>query len=210
MGIITKISCQKRNKNRINICIDDEFKGVLFDEIVIKNSLKVGQSLSMQDFFDLELLSQKHFAKQDLFKMLEKTFKTEYEYRKKLYDKGYNKISIDYAIEIGKKYKYINDEQYVKSYIATYENSKSKKAIRYNLKAKGIKFEIDNEEFSENSDLKVVEELVQKFLRTKQVEDNTLNFKDMQKLKRQLFSKGFDYDAINNATSHIEVIYDKN
>ena len=46
---ITKIEVQKRNKNRVNLYLNDEFFCGLSLETVVRNHLKEGQNISEQD-----------------------------------------------------------------------------------------------------------------------------------------------------------------
>ena len=59
---ITKIEVQKRNKNRVNLYLNDEFFCGLSLETVVRNHLKEGQNISEQDVEYLKNETEKQVA----------------------------------------------------------------------------------------------------------------------------------------------------
>ena len=59
---ITKLEVQKRNKDRVNLYLDDEFYCGLSLEAVVKYALKVGQELEIQKLEFLQNDSEREIA----------------------------------------------------------------------------------------------------------------------------------------------------
>ena len=53
MAKITKIEIQKRNKERVNIYIDDEYAFSTFIDIVYKEGLSKGQEVNKEKYDDI-------------------------------------------------------------------------------------------------------------------------------------------------------------
>ena len=65
--------------------------------------------------------------------------RSEKECKEKLYQKGYRKGEVEAALERAKKYRYIDDEEYVKAFLSYYKDKYGKKKLSYKLTAeKGI------------------------------------------------------------------------
>lgn len=206
---ITDLTLQKKNKSRVNISLDGEFKGVLFDEIVFANGLKVGDFLKKEQFERMLSDSQNYFAKTDAFKFISSGFKTEKELRNYLYKKGYIKAAVDYAVALVKEYDLIDDRKYCEEYYRIYRESKSIFAIKSSLKQKGINDSLINEIVVDEGDteLRLAEKLTEKFIKS---DDKNITFKALMKLKRQLYSRGITLENIEKATSDFTVINENN
>ena len=59
--------------------------------------------------------------------------RSEQEVKDKLYEKGYHREQVDYAIERCKGYKYINDEAYTRSFVDYYSHKMGRKMLLYKL-----------------------------------------------------------------------------
>ena len=92
------------------------------------------------------------------------------------------------------EYRYIDDGEFVKSYVMTYKNAKGKKRIEYELKLKGVAQEhIDKVEQLLDDQTESVNNVAAKFMKNRQpTKDN------LQKLFRHLAGRGFDFDLCRN------------
>lgn len=93
--IITSLSRQKKYPSRVNVVVDGNFVGVVFDEIVFNLGLKAGEEIDESGLNTALSDSAKSFAKNDAFKYLSKYVKTEKEVKEYLYKKGYHKDEVD-------------------------------------------------------------------------------------------------------------------
>ena len=209
--IITSLSRQKKYPSRVNVVVDGNFVGVVFDEIVFNLGLKAGEEIDESVLNTALSDSAKFFAKNDAFKYLSKYVKTEKEVKEYLYKKGYHKDEVEFALNFVKDYGLISDEKYAVNYVKTYEKTKSSAQLKILLKGKGIADEIiDNVVvFDEENEIELAEKLVKKLYKG---QDDTITYKDLAKLKRQLLSRGITYDTISKVTSKFVVtdIYGEN
>lgn len=129
-------------------------------------------------------------AKQKAIKFIGISKKTEYEVKQKLYKLGYNQeitdMVISYLLNIG----YIDDTDYVKSYIK--QNERFMKysifEITQKLLQKGIKKDIIENEITILEDSNYDKKICEKLMLTK--------CKDMEpmKLKQYLYRRGLKFD----------------
>ena len=200
MNIITKIELGKRNKERVNIYIDDEFAFSLSAEIVYKENLAPKQAIDLEKLTRLSMEDEFMKCKSSALKIVERSYKTEKEIVNKLISKDYSKESINRVVEFLKEYNFINDRSYVKMYVKDKINSQGKNKIKYNLKRKGISDELINEELSkidyEDSKDGAIALAQKKYNELQRRESD--KYKLSQKLYRFLISKGYNYDLASD------------
>ena len=131
--------------------------------------------------------------------VLSRYFKSEYELRLKMKNKGFNPQLIDNAISILKERKYLDDERYCEMFINDKINiskhgvRKIKEALYY----KGIDKEIIEEKIKSISAESEEERALllgeKKLLNIKEND----NRKKMSKLSNYLLGKGFEYETVN-------------
>lgn len=210
MAVITKIEIQKRNKDRVNIYLDNEYAFSISAELVYKENLKV------KDIVDTEKL--KHVADKEAYircknsalKIVERSYKTEKEVREKLQSKGYEEKYVESAIEFLKEYKFLNDDYYAEAFIRDKLNSKGSQRIKQELIRKGISREIVEEklEYIDKEDEKnKAKELAEKKLRVIQKSEKD-TYKISGKLYRFLISKGYSYDIVKEVVKDVMSIDD--
>lgn len=205
MGIITKIETQKRNKERVNIYIDEEYAFAVFSELVYKNGLKVKQEIDEETLKDVFLEEEKKKCKSTAIRIVERSYKTEKELREKLTLKGYDKSSIEYALEFLKEYNFLNDESYSKMFVKDSSRSKGKNRIKMDLKRKGV-----SEENIQDALSNINKE--EEFLTAKKLGEKKYNqlikreddkYKLSSKLLSFLVSKGFEYELSKDVVRKI-------
>lgn len=199
MKKITKIEYQKKNKERFNIYIDDEYGFAVDISILIKYSLKKGMELD-DALIDEILLAEEEISVYNYgISVLSRYFKSEYELRLKMKNKGFNPQLIDNAISILKERKYLDDERYCEMFINDKINiskhgvRKIKEALYY----KGIDKEIIEEKIkcisAESEEERALLLGEKKLLNIKEND----NRKKMSKLSNYLLGKGFEYETVN-------------
>ena len=188
---------------RYNLYLDDEFFGVYEAEILARHCLKTGQSFDDDFFEDLKIENGDYACFNRGLTLLEKSMKSEKMLKDYLREKGYPKSCIEKASEKLKEYGYIDDTAFCENYINSYLNSKSKRKLKYDLLAKGIK---------EN----VIDEKLEQLLCDEQEKDNLINLalkymknkefdiKNKQKFYNHFVGKGYDYGIIANAWEEIQ------
>ena len=88
MSEITSITPQVKDKTRCNIYLDGRFYCGLKFETVVKNRLKVGQTVTEKLMGEIQLESEKSEALEKSFTFITATAKTEKQIRDYLYKKG--------------------------------------------------------------------------------------------------------------------------
>ncbi len=210
MNIITKIEVQKRNKDRANIYIDNEYAFSLSNELVYKEGLKTNEKINIEEIKVIAKEDNYLKCKNTALRIVEKTFKSEKELRDKLILKGYENEEIDKTIKFLKKYSFISDDNYTKMYVKDKSRLQGKKKIKYDLMKKGISENIIEEEIS-NIDRDDERETaynlaIKKYNTIAKREDD--KFKLSQKLYRYLLTKGYDYDTVSYAVKKVTTIDD--
>lgn len=203
MGVITKIEVQQKNKERVNIYIDEEFFAGVDVELVYTLGLKKG--LNMDDENRKELIYKDNVskAKNKAFRILNKAEQSEKILRDKLSD--YDEEIIDEVITFLKNINLLDDKGYAKR--IAYSNSNiskfGKNKIKQNLYQKGINKEIIEEALEDiDEDVEFENALYLAEKRYSRIKNEDKR-KIYQKLAQHLTYKGFSYDITKRAISKI-------
>lgn len=123
--------------------------------------------------------------------------KTESELRKKLAEQEFSPASVDSALEFVKKYRYLDDEDYVRRFVERNRNKKSRKQMHFELMQKGVSREILDVVFE---DMDVDEEAqILALLEKRKYPGEDAGREEKQKISAYLSRKGFSYEAIQSA-----------
>ena len=208
MNIITKIEVQKKNKERVNIFIDEEFAFAISAELVYKYNLKPKMTVDIEVLKEVAKKESIMKCRSAAIRIIERTFKTEKELKDKLLQKGYEVDEIESAVEFLKEYNYINDDLYVKSYIKDKIKMQGQNKILYDLKRKGVSEELIKQTLASVDDNDVIETaylLAEKKYNVLSKKESD-NYKLSQKLYRYLVSRGYSFEiakqAINRVTNN--------
>ena len=194
---ITKIEVQKRNKNRVNLYLDDEFFCGLSLETVMRNHLKEGQQISEQNVEYLKNETEKQVALEKATGYIAKCQKTKKQINDYLLKKGFEEDIVEYALGKLGEYHFVDDELFAKNYVKAKSKSCGKRKLEYELKHKGVEEQIISdsiENFCE--DEKTVVPVLEKYLKNK-----PLDLKTKQKAFRFLMSHGYSSDVASAAIS---------
>lgn len=189
---ITKIEIQKKDKNRVNLFIDNEFYSGLSLESVIKNHLKEDQDISNHQLEFLKNESEFSVAYTKAGNILSKMQKTEKEVKDYLFKKGFEAQVVFGVVDKLKSLGYINDATYAKNFVKVKSRKCGGKKIAFELSRKGVKDNLINENIEKIQNSKqTAEKLLEKYLKNKE-----RDIKTKQKAYRFLFSRGFDGDDV--------------
>lgn len=205
MGKITKIEIQKRNKERVNIYIDNVYSFAVNAELVYKEHLSVNEEVDEVKLKRIAREENLSRCKNTALRIVEKSYKTEKEIYDRLIEKGYEKETIDPVIEFLKEYKFINDEAYVKMYTKDRMRNQGTNKIKYALKRKGIEDEKIEEalsHISKEDEKSIAKELaMKKYKMLVKKEDD--KYKLWNKLCRFLVAKGYDYSLTKEVIKEV-------
>lgn len=196
---ITKIEQQKNNKNRWSVFIDGEFAFGINGEEVYDFKLSVGKDINMEEIEKMLIEKEYSKAKDAALNFLSFKARSEKEVRDKLLIKEYNETIINRVIEFLKRYEYINDEKYAKSFVKDGIKLKNvgRKKLIYDLRQKGIKTEIIDHVL-DNTDLDEINNVL-KLIDKKISNKDELDLKNKQRIYHFLIRKGFSYEIIRKA-----------
>ena len=192
MKTITKLSIQQKDKNRVNLFLDNEYYCALNLETVVKHGLKENMMIVEEKIEQYQLESEKGFAFDKALKLINTRYKTQKEIYDYLLNKGYLPNVIMYVIDKLKEYNYINDKRYAESFVSHKIKKDGKLKIKQNLIAKGVSEDkIEEILGQQNSQEDIIKELSVKYMKNKEgTKENYI------KLFRYLSGKGFEYDDI--------------
>lgn len=197
MAIITKIESQKKNSERVNIYVDDEFFMAVFTELIYTFNLKKGMEIDQENL--TYILKEEMYikAKNKALNILSKADQSEKKIREKL-SSEFEEDTIDIVIEFLLKNKFIDDDLLAQKIVNTNINLNKcgRNKIKQNLYNKGIANESINEAISEidkNIEFENAMYLAKKRYERVKNEDRR---KIYQKISQHLAYKGFDYDII--------------
>ena len=205
MNIITKIEVQKRNKERVNIYIDNEYSFSLSTELIYKEGLKTNENIDLEKIKSIAKEDDYIKCKNAALKIVEKSYKSEKELKDKLLLKGYDNLTIDKTLNFLKEYNFLSDTNNVKMYVKDRSRLQGKKKIKYDLIKKGINDNLIEEEISnidEDEEREVAYNMALKKYNVLSKRESD-KYKLSQKLYRFLLSKGYDYDIVSYAVKRV-------
>ncbi|ASW42592.1 recombination regulator RecX [Clostridium isatidis] len=196
MNIITKIEEQKKNKDRVNIYIDDEYAFSLSKEVLIKEGIKLKEKVDIDRIKKAAKEDDYLKCKSAALKIIDRSYKTEKEIWGKLLKKDFDIETINRTISFLKEYNFLSDIDYAKMYIKDKSKSQGKNKIKYNLLKKGLNDTLIEQEISKiNSE---EEEETAYYLANKKynilIKREKDNYKLSQKLYRFLVTRGYSYE----------------
>ena len=206
---VTKLSSQKKDPNRVNVYIDEEFFCGLSLDSVAKFNIYLGKELSEEDLEKILFEELKNRFSHRAMSYISRAIKTEFQVRKYLNDLSYKKKGkwytdvskenlekiINETISKLKEYGYLNDEEFAEQFIHSRVKNKprGKTILVSELISKGVTVDLAKEK---------VEELVEdeydmlKRIYVKKYGNERLEIRDNKKIDF-LKRKGFNWDLIN-------------
>jgi regulatory protein len=205
MKKITKIEYQKKNKDRVNVYLDDKYEFGLDLNTLIKYSLRKDMELEEEFIDEILIAEEKNKAYNYAVSQLAGSSKSEKELRNKMSGKGYDLNFIEDAIDRLKSNKYIDDEEYCDRFIhdKTKISKYGKLKVKSDLYAKGIDRETIEEKINQISD----EDEMQRAIEAAQKKLRTLEGTDPLKIKFKLYNylaaRGFEHETVKKAISEL-------
>lgn len=197
MAIITKIEAQKKNDDRVNIYVNDEFFIAIFTELVYTFNLKKGMTIEEENL--KHILNEEMYmkAKNKALNILAKADQSEKKIREKL-SSDFEDDTIDMVIEFLKKNNFINDDILAQKIVNTNINLNrcGKNRIKQNLYNKGIDKQSIDEAISDiDTDVEFENAMYLAKKRYNRIKKEDKR-KIYQKISQHLAYKGFSYDII--------------
>lgn len=211
-NIITKIEMQKKNKDRVNVYMDDEFTFACDAGLVYSNNITKGEPV---DKVNLEnIISEDNYikAKNASLHFLESSFKSAKQVVDKLVLKEYDVKTIDRVMKFLKEYEFIDDKRFVELFIKEKVRSSGKNKIKFTLIKKGLPEELINEGLDTITSEQ--QSLIALKLGEKKIAILFKSEKDTRKLYKKtadyLVRNGFDFEIVNDVLNKVIKNYNMN
>jgi regulatory protein len=198
---VTSLTKQKKNENRYNVYIDNEFAFSASLENIVKYSIKQGMELTEDELQNLSELCEGAKAYEYALFILSRRDYTTLEVERKLMHKEYSEATISRVLEKLKLYGIISDDRFIEKYVNDGQKIKKHgiRKIKHDLGSKGIgKESIQAIQKDENLEFNNAYSLAKKKLELIKDKD-----KQKEKIYRNLVSKGYEYDIIKRVLNTI-------
>lgn len=202
---ITNIEVQKRNKKRVNIYIDEEYKFSCDTEIIYKYNLSKGEHIDLKDLE--EIINEDNYlkAKTAAFRIIERSYKTEKEIEDKLILKGFDKNIVERIKKLLREYDFMNDSKYTQAFIKDNIKKQGNKKIQYNLSKKGVSESLIKRELGKinKEDMEKYATVIAEKKYAQLIKRESDTWKLSNKLTSFLLSKGYEYEMIKTVVRKI-------
>lgn len=194
---ISKIETQKKNKDRLNIYIDDAFAFGISTDVYLKYNLKKNQEIDNEFIEEILLEEENSKAINSAVKYLSYRQRSIKEMTDYLNRKGYDRLIVEKTLNYLLDKNYLNDSEFAQSFIKdkSYLNKYGINKIRYELLNKGVSKEIIAKTLTFDSDEEFdnAMELAIKKLKSYKNQDRDSIYR---KLGGFLQRKGYRYDTV--------------
>ncbi|MFQ5752702.1 MAG: regulatory protein RecX [bacterium] len=196
---ITKITVQKKNKNRSAIFLNHEFAFGLDSALVAKFDLKEGDQLTKEQVANIRFKEEGRRIKEKAYRYLAGRAHSEKELRIKLQQKGYDHKLVEEVISDLKGVSLIDDLAFALSYAHSrlINRPVGEKLLRSELWHKGVSQEIIDkavhETYAEKNQLQIARELVDK---RKSHYPSLESWKEKKRIADFLIRRGFDWELV--------------
>ncbi len=204
MAVITRIESQKKNQDRVNIYVNNEFFMAIYTELVYSFNLKKGMEIDEDNLKNLLKDEMYIKAKNKALNILSKADQSEKKIKEKL-SSEFEEDTIVKVIAFLKRNNFINDDILAQKIVNTNVNLNKcgRNKIKQNLYIKGIdKNSIDEalNDIDDNIEYENAMYLAKKRYDRVKNEDKR---KIYQKISQHLAYKGFNYDIIKRVLNKL-------
>lgn len=188
-------------KGKYEIYLNDEFAFLLYKSELKKYNINIGDEISTQLYNDVLNDTLLKRSKKRAMNILLKGDVPERKLREKLSENLYPEKCIEDTISYVKKYNYVDDSRFARTYIGLNANSKSRQVIKNKLVEKGIdkdtieeqlRIYYDEDELNFGTEEELLKKLFLKKIKGRDISD----YNEKQKVYASLFRKGFTIGQI--------------
>ena len=194
---ILSIEPNKNKRNKKNkIILDNDTFFYLYDSEIKKLNLNEESEIDavLYDTIFEEYLFAR--AKKKALAILDKTMSSKEQIRTKLRRNDFCDEVIDKVISLLEEYNLLNDYEYAKAYISSYQNKKSIRELKFELQKRGIDRDIIEELVSniDSSEMEIAK--IEKIVRKYRDSEGNIPIEKRQKIMASLYRKGYDKNNI--------------
>ena len=184
------------SKTKFKVYLDGQFAFTLYKGELFRYRIQEDGELSEEVYQEIREKVVLKRAKLRAMHLLNDMDRTESQLRIKLLNGDYPADSVDEALAYVKSFGYINDESYIRRFIESKKNSKSKKEIYALLMKKGVDMEQVQEILSEYYGAEDSLNAIRDLLRKKRYDPKSATDQETRKIYGYLARKGFGYEDI--------------
>ncbi|MGI8905408.1 MAG: regulatory protein RecX [Candidatus Sumerlaeaceae bacterium] len=157
MQIVALQYVRKRTGGEVHVDFDDGSKLVVDPDLSVQFHLARGMVFNEERHRELVVAQERLSARRRLIRNLSLRKKTAREAERYLSELKFPEHAIEYAVAVAKEHGFLNDAEYAKAYTRSQERSAKKgpRAIRQELRARGVDREIADQAVEPLTDLDV-------------------------------------------------------
>lgn len=196
-GVITALKIQKRDKERVNVYIDDQFAFAVTALVAV--TLKKGQQLSDKEIEQLKSQDERAKAYAHAVRYLGFRARSQAEMVNYLKGKGYSAPVVEDTINRLLDEKYLDDETFAQTWLENRETfrPRGQRFLRYELKQKGVADSVIDATLGELDEEESAWRAVEgKLYRWQNLPEEEFKKKVMGFLSR----RGFGYEVVRDTT----------
>lgn len=182
--------CRPAGKGRMEICLDGRPAFWLYAAEAGQFSFEEGTELSEKQYQHIlhEIIGRRAIKR--AMHLLEQQERTERQLREKLLQSGYPPEAVEDAIAYVKRYHYLDDARYARTFIQFHQGERSRKRLETDLLRRGVPKDViaDSMEQEFSSD---EQEQIRRLLEKKQFSPDTADAKELRKIYGFLMRRGF-------------------
>lgn len=199
-GVITRLEVQKRNKERVNVYLNDQFAFGL--AILLAARLRKGQTLSDSDITELQREDGVHKAYDRALNYLSYRPRSEQEIRQYLRGKAMADDQIDQILERLRRVGLVDDTAFAEAWVRNRAATKPRgaRALRQELRLKGVAKPIVEEAIADLDEVpQALDAARPRALRLAALPA----FEFRRKLGDFLLRRGFDYSVVREVVGQL-------
>ena len=200
MGVITALTTQKRNANRLNVYLDGTYAFSL--ATAVATTLKVGQTLSPELVTSLQQQDETNKAKDKAVQLISRRPRSIVEIQRHLRNKGYPDQAIEEAVMRLQEVGLLDDEAFARYWVDQRDTFKPRShlALRQELQQKGVARHIIETAISEVDQTAAAQRVAAKQA-NRYAHLNKNEFR--KKMGSFLHRRGFHYEIIRQVTNEL-------
>ncbi len=211
MPVITKIATQKNNNERYNLYLDEKYAFSIDEAVLIKYQLTKGKVIEAFTIDEIVFDDEVRKAYNKAIQFLSFRMRSEQEVKDKLLASDFGEAVVLEAVRKLYDHGFLNDESFTKALVATQKKNAKKgpRAIRVELKKKGIEKDLQDEvlsTYSEEEQIEIARGLIEKLINQNQSK-TPLQVK--QKAQELLQRKGYNFSIISQAIEFFKIEKDE-
>jgi regulatory protein len=194
-GTITGLKIQRRNKERVNVFLDDRYAFSV--TVMTAAGLRKGQYLSNSEIEELKSDYERDKAYEHAIRFIGYRTRSRLEVVRRLHDKGYSSEVVMDTVERLQNEQYLDDEAFARFWLENREQfrPRGQQALRYELRQKGVVDEVIDTVLVDLDEDKLAWAAVESKLdHWKRLEEKEFKTKLIGYLSR----RGFNYDITRN------------